>query len=165
VEADLKQNDDTLSDFFACHKMAGECANCYGKERQQAAGLGEVVNIIGRGGLHPMDSTKMTAKELSRVVPSFIFYKAKDPAPEDGALPDLNESEVDPEEQRWKDVISKSAKKKAAAKAKTVHEVIEDARRDCSGSRGFWEGVNVENEDRELRGGEKQLGGKISASP
>jgi hypothetical protein len=124
IDRNLKSTE-TLSEFFACHMMAGECAKRYGKERQEAAGIAEVVNIIGRGGLQPVDASLLTAKELSNVVPSFIFYKAKDPLPTGSEgeedVPDLAESEMDPSEQPWQQVITKSARKAQRAKAKTVH--------------------------------------------
>ena len=146
IDRNLKSTE-TLSEFFACHMMAGECAKRYGKERQEAAGIAEVVNIIGRGGLQPVDASLLSAKELSNVVPSFIFYKAKDPLPTgneaEDDVPDLAESEVDPSEQPWQEVITKSARKAQRAKAKTVHGKRQqrDAKRDAAATiRARWVG-------------------------
>jgi hypothetical protein len=141
------KSEDTLSDFYACHMLAGECANRYGKERQEAAGIAEVVNIIGRGGLQPVDSSLLTAKDLSNVVPSFMFYKGKDPLPtgteESDDVPDLVESEVDPSEEPWVQVITKSARKAQRNKAKTVHgrRQQRNAKRDAAANiRARWVG-------------------------
>ena len=91
---------ESVRDYIACHLSAQECAAIYGKEAQQAAGADEVINIIGRTALNPRDFRKLSAEELKRVLPSFMFYKAKDLLP----------SEVkqdDPPSQTWTTVQSK----------------------------------------------------------
>ena len=112
-----------LDELYAFHMHSTECAKRYGKEKQETAGLAEVINLIGRTGLHGMDSTKMTSEEMTRVLPAFMFYKAKDPLPgsDDDDVPDLTESVVDPEEAPWTEVISRSARRQKSKPSKTAH--------------------------------------------
>ena len=133
VNATLRRPAD-LEELYANHMHAAECAKRYGKPKQEGAGLVEVINVIGRKGLHGMDSTKMSHEEMSRVLPSFMFYKAKDPLPGDKEddVPDLAESECDPDEQPWVEVINKRASRKQNKASKTLHgrKSQRDAKRD-----------------------------------
>ena len=72
---------ESIRDYLACHMSAHECAALYGKEVQEAAGSDEVINIVGRGALLPRNYRELTLEELKRVLPSFLFYKAKDLLP------------------------------------------------------------------------------------
>ena len=104
---------ESVRDYIACHMSAQECAAIYGKEAQEAAGADEVINIIGRTALNPRDFRKLTAEELKRVLPSFLFYKAKDLLP----------SEVkhdDPPNQTWTTIQSKKEKRSNKKKKKRV---------------------------------------------
>ena len=65
---------------------AHECAALYGKEVQEAAGSDEVINIVGRGALLPRNYRELTLEELKRILPSFLFYKAKDLLPAELSL-------------------------------------------------------------------------------
>ena len=62
------------------------------------------MNIIGRDALLPEDFRKLTPEELAKVLPSFIFYKAKDLLPSE-----LKED--DSRELTWTTVQSKRDKK------------------------------------------------------
>jgi uncharacterized protein Veg len=96
----------------ANHMMAGECSKRYGAERQEAAGVKEVMNIIGRGGLKPVHASTLTPEEVKKALPSFLFYKAKDPLPE--TAPEKGD-----EAHGWQEVVSKKAQRQI--KAKTTH--------------------------------------------
>ena len=72
---------ESVRDYTACHMSAQECAATYGKVAQEAAGSDEVINTVGRGALLPRNYRELTPEELERVLPSFLFYKAKDLLP------------------------------------------------------------------------------------
>ena len=102
---------ESIQEYIACHMSARECAQTYGKEVQEAAGAEEVVNIIGRDAALPEDYRKLTAEELAKVLPSFIFYKAKDLLP----------SELKEDDSRrltWTTVQSKRSKRADKKKMK-----------------------------------------------
>ena len=94
----------------ANHMNAVECARVYGKERQQAAGISEVINMIGRTALIPEDYRNLTDKEIAAALHSFMFYKAKDLLPEEkeeavrAMLQKLRDES--PQEQEWQEVKS-----------------------------------------------------------
>ena len=104
---------ESVRDYIACHMSAKECATIYGKEAQEAAGADEVINIIGRKALNPRNSRELTAEELKRVLPSFLFYKAKDLLPSE-----VNQD--DPSNQTWTTVQSKREKRSSNKKKKRV---------------------------------------------
>ena len=104
---------ESVRDYIACHMSAQECAAIYGKEAQEAAGADEVINIIGRTALNPRDFRKLTVEELKRVLPSFLFYKAKDLLPSE-------EKQDDPPNQTWTAVQSKKEKRSKNKKKKRV---------------------------------------------
>ena len=117
-EATLEHRDEAEADCKSFHMMAGECAKRYGKDRQADAGIKEVMNIIGRGGVIPQDPTKLTDKQIKGALPSFMFYKAKEPLP---ATTGESESGTDAaEELPWSRVESKR-KKRDKARATTSH--------------------------------------------
>ena len=94
---------------------AQECAATYGKEAQEAAGSDEVINIVGRGALLGRDYRKLIPEELKRVLPSFLFYKAKDLLPSETANEDaknLTWTTVQSEREKREDKKDKKKKKK-----------------------------------------------------
>ena len=95
---------ESVQDYIACHMSAAECSKLYGKEAQEAAGAEEVMNIIGREALIPRDYRSLSQEELSRVLSSFIFYKAKDLLPSEAI-------ESESQKQPWTTVQSKRDKK------------------------------------------------------
>ena len=72
--------------------------------RVACAGAEEIINIIGREALIPIDFRKLTKEDLAKVLPSFIFYKAKDLLPSE-------DQECDQRNQTWTTVTSKRAKR------------------------------------------------------
>ena len=92
---------------------AHECAALYGKEAQETAGSDEVINIVGRGALLPRNFRELTLEELQRVLPSFLFYKAKDLLPAE-LLKD------DPSNTTWTTVPSEREKRSIKKKKKRV---------------------------------------------
>ncbi len=103
---------DSIRDYTACHMSARECASTYGIEAQEAAGAEEIINIIGREALIPRDFRTLTKEDMTRVLPSFIFYKAKE------LLPSEIE-EFDDTKLTWTTVLSKRDKKKKKHRRKT----------------------------------------------
>jgi hypothetical protein len=95
--------------------MAGECARLYGKDRQVAAGVAEIINVIGRGGLVPQDWKKLSTEQIKGALPSFLFYKAKDLLPDekDEAMRAKAQQQRDshPDQQPWTEVRSKRQKR------------------------------------------------------
>ena len=104
---------ESIRDYTACHMSAHECANLYGKDAQVAAGAEEIINVVGREALHPRDYRELTPEQMKGVLPSFMFYKAKELLP----------SEVDNQDeakQTWTSVLSKRDKK---AQKKKTHKI------------------------------------------
>jgi len=93
------------------HMYAEECARLFGRPRQEAAGIAEVMNVIGSGGLEPVDYRKLTADELKSALPSLFFYKDKDLLPEE--LAKQRAQSNDPSTQSWQTVESKRAKRES----------------------------------------------------
>ena len=116
---------ETVDDHDAHHMMATECARVVGEGAQETAGLVEVINVIGRGGLLPKDYRLMTAEDIEKALPSFLFYKVKDLLPEEKERK-LSEAtgtveprvEDDPSEQPWSVVTSKRQQRERQAKTK-----------------------------------------------
>ena len=106
-------NAESIREYLACHMSATECAAVYGKEAQETAGSDEVINIVGRGALLPRNFRELTLEELQRVLPSFLFYKAKDLLPSELA-------KEDPPNMTWTTVPSKREKRSAKKKKKRV---------------------------------------------
>ena len=103
---------ESFVDYHCNHMFASECAKLYGEEKQQAAGLNEVINVIGdHEGLRPTDFRTMTDEEIAEALPSFMFYKAKDLLPDEKnqLLRDLAQraKDAEPENQPWQEVRSK----------------------------------------------------------
>ena len=103
---------ESIRDYTACHMSARECANTYGVEAQEAAGAEEIINIIGRDALIPRDFRTLTKDDMERVLPSFIFYKAKELLPSE-----IEES--DHGKLTWTTVVSKRDKKNKRLRKKT----------------------------------------------
>ena len=103
---------ESVRDYMACHMSARECANIYGAEAQEAAGAEEIINIIGREALIPRDFRTLTKEDMDRVLPSFIFYKAKELLPSE--IEEYNDEKL-----TWTAVISKRDKKKRKLGRKT----------------------------------------------
>ena len=104
---------ESIRDYIACHMSARECANTYGIEAQEAAGAEEIINIIGREALIPRDYRTLTKEDMDKVLPSFIFYKAKELLPSE-----MEES--DDGKLTWTTVISKRDRKK---RKKKTHKI------------------------------------------
>ena len=102
---------ESIREYTACHMSAQECAAIYGKPAQEAAGSDEVINIVGRGALFPRNWRELSREELERVLPSFLFYKAKDLLPSEA-------TQEDPRNLTWTTVQSKRDKKADKKKKK-----------------------------------------------
>ena len=75
---------ESVSDYTACHMRAHECANLYGEDPTDEAGITEVVNMIKiRKAALPADYQKLSPRVLREALPSFMFYKAKDLLPDE----------------------------------------------------------------------------------
>ena len=70
-----------------------------------------MINIIGREALIPCDFRSLTKEDMERVLPSFIFYKAKDLLPSEA-------NEEDPRKKTWTTVQSKRDKKQQRKRCK-----------------------------------------------
>ena len=102
---------------------AQECAAIYGKEVQEAAGSDEVINIVGRGALFPRNWRELSKEELKRVLPSFLFYKAKDLLPSETAkddAPNLTWTTVQSKREKKADKKKKKNKKRVKIKGRWV---------------------------------------------
>ena len=104
---------ESVREYIACHMSAQECAAIYGKAVQEAAGSDEVINIVGRGALFPRNWRELSREELQRILPSFLFYKAKDLLPSEAAQDDARNL-------TWTTVESKRDKKANKKKKKRV---------------------------------------------
>ena len=104
---------ESVRDYTACHMSAKECAEIYGKDAQVAAGAEEIINILGRDSLRPVDYRELTEEDMERVLPSFMFYKAKELLPSEIENPDKASK-------TWTTVLSKRDKK---ALIKMTHKI------------------------------------------
>ena len=114
---------ESIREYIACHMSAQECAAIYGKEVQEAAGSDEVINIVGRGALFPRNWRELSKEELKRVLPSFLFYKAKDLLPSETAkddAPNLTWTTVQSKREKKADKKKKKNKKRVKIKGRWV---------------------------------------------
>ena len=106
---------------------AQECSRLYGEAETEEAGTAEVVNMIKvRDAAEPVDYRSLSQRVIMEALPSFIFFKAKDPLPGEETQPEeikrhasaVFEAKDDESPGVWSTVVSKRTKKKKAAKMK-----------------------------------------------
>ena len=73
----------TFSKSSANNLLYHQVVKVHGKDGPHEAGLAEVRNIIGRETVFPEDGRRVSTEELARVLPLFMFYKAKQLNPDE----------------------------------------------------------------------------------
>lgn len=112
----LPREDAPIDDIYGCNMNHKQVANLHGQDLANAAGIKEVMNIIGREAVHPALPRSLTQKDIDGALPSFMFYKAKDLSPDEISKAEKEALKALPE---WDEVRSKRDKK-AAKKAASI---------------------------------------------
>jgi hypothetical protein len=69
----------TMTSMDGCNMHFAKTASNYGHELATAAGTKEVINIFGPlKAVTPVHASTLSSEELRAVLPSFMFYKAKE---------------------------------------------------------------------------------------
>jgi hypothetical protein len=105
---------DPYDDIYGCNMHFAKAATDYGHDLATAAGNKEVINIFGSlKAVTPVHASTLSSEELRAVLPSFMFYKAKELNPAELAAAEAAQAHKDSIS-----TLSRQDKKKAIYKFK-----------------------------------------------